>query len=222
MEFAPEAVDKFNAHGDVAEQFAAVVMDLGESAFWVGVFPEFTDIMKESAREEEVAIKGGVNGTQGIGSAHHLGDVFDKSTAAGVVVAFGCGGAAEVFAMGLEEVVAECVQAWVGDGIGEFLDLCELCVLVGAKGRIAVEKTRERILIRTGENKIFGVEAEAIEGPIGGEEEHIGEFHVLSLLKAWVVFPDFDGKVARGIGETQFQVRFAIFGCAQVAGLQLG
>jgi len=46
-EVVPEFVDQFDAERDVAKHFAVEAVDLREAVFGVGIFPEFSAVVKK-------------------------------------------------------------------------------------------------------------------------------------------------------------------------------
>lgn len=97
-ELTPEPIDEFDAEGDVAEEFAGFGVGHVEAVGGEAVFPELAAVVEEDSCDDEVAVELGVGGADGGGGAHHLGDVFDETAAAGVMVFAGGSGAAEAFA----------------------------------------------------------------------------------------------------------------------------
>jgi hypothetical protein len=91
----------------VAEHFAVDAVDLAKSIFRIGIFPKFSAVVEEYASDQEVTVELGVNWAQDGSGAHHLRDVLDEATAAGVMVFFRGGGAPEAVTHLLEEIGAK-------------------------------------------------------------------------------------------------------------------
>jgi len=186
-EFTPEVAADLHAEGDVAEHFTFEGVVLGERGGVVGVFPEFPAVMEKDADVEEVEVERGVSGGEGVGAAHHLGDVLDKAAAAGVVVFAGGGGAAEGGAVSGDEVLTQGMEAGVLDLFKESENSFVVAGLSGVEGRVTGEHLFEILGGGVGEGPIGAVDAVFVLGPASEEFEGVasvegGEFFKLAVV----------------------------------------
>ena len=221
-EVAPEFVDEFEAEGDVAEHFAVEVVGLGEAGLGVAVFPHFAAVVEEDAGDEEVAIEVGIDGAEGVGGAHHLGDVLDEAAAACVVIFAGGGSAFVAVGEAFEEELAEVVEAGVGEG-GEFgEDVLPVGVLTGGGVGVAEE---EGVFFVFGEEADFGGAGfDAVFAgvdPFGGEFDEGGAGEVFELVEAGVAVEEAPEEGVGGVDEAGFEVGAAGGGGAFGDGVDL-
>jgi len=121
-----------------------------------------------------------------------------------------------------EEDLAKSVQARVSDGFAKPLNFREVAVLFFADRGIAGEEIQQGVFPGFEKREIFGIDAVGIHGPLGFEAEHLVEIERIGILVDRRVRPDFDGEMAGGIGEGEFEIGFARLGHAGGAGLELG
>ena len=148
--------------------------------------------------------------------------MFDQAAAAGVVVAFGGGRAAESVAELGEETLAETVQPGVGDGGAEALDFREIAVLFFAGGGIAGIEVVQRPRIGLMERELLGIQAVLVLNPFSLKPDDGGFGKGVGLLIDGRVRPDLEGEMPGGVGEGEFQIGLVGLGLAGGAGLELG
>ena len=119
--------------------------DLGESVLGIRVLPQLPAVVKQDTGEKQVAIELGVNRTQRICRAHHLGHVFDKAAAAGMVVSLGGGSAPKAVTHVAEKLSAQCVEPGVNDGLTKSRDIGKVVILFFPSDGVACVKGFERL-----------------------------------------------------------------------------
>lgn len=206
----------------MSEHFAVEEVELLEAFFGVGIFPEFSAVVKEDGGDEEVVVEVGVDGGDGVCGAHHLGDVFDDAAAAGVVVFFGGGGAAEAVAVVVDEELAKGFEARVGEVVEEGKEVLPIGVLFFAEGGVTGEESGLFVLVKFAKFPFLGVEAELVLGPGAGELDEGGGGEGMGGFPLRVVVPDFESEAAGGIGEGPFEEGLSVFGFALLDSGNLG
>ena len=120
--FAPERIHQFDADGDVAEHFPALVEGHGKAIRRQGVFPQFSRIVKEHSGDEQIGVERGVGRRDRQRRAHHLRHVLDQPTAPRMMIAPRRRRPAKARAVFGEEERGQALQPRIGDRSDGLLD----------------------------------------------------------------------------------------------------